>query len=85
MNPVVRLVEKVYQTGVKLTQQAMAQVEQQLKRLPQLPKWFVEIASKPLSLLDHLFHGVLLTFSRMKKRTSALIPAARARFCHLCI
>ena len=45
--PVVKLVEKVYQTGVKLTQQAMAELEQQIQRLPNLPKWFVEITSKP--------------------------------------
>jgi hypothetical protein len=45
--PVVTLIKTVYQTGVKLTQQAMAQLEQQIKRLPNLPKWFVEITSKP--------------------------------------
>jgi hypothetical protein len=45
--PVVTLVETVYKTGVKLTQQAMAQLEQQIKRLPNLPKWFVEITGKP--------------------------------------
>lgn len=45
--PVVKLVEKVYQTGVKLTQQAMAELEQQIQRLPNLPKWFVEITGKP--------------------------------------
>lgn len=44
--PVVKLVEKVYQTGVKLTQQAMAELEQQIQRLPNLPKWFVEITGK---------------------------------------
>jgi Rhodopirellula transposase DDE domain len=41
--PVVTLVETVYQTGVKLTKQAMAEVEKHLQRLPTLPKWFVEI------------------------------------------
>lgn len=45
--PVVTLIETVYKTGVKLTQQAMAQLEQQIKRLPNLPKWFVEITGKP--------------------------------------
>jgi len=44
--PVVSLVEKVYHTGVKLTQKAMAEVEQQLQRLPSLPKWFVDISSQ---------------------------------------
>jgi hypothetical protein len=33
-------------TGVKLTQEAMAEVEQQVQRLPNLPKWFVEIMGK---------------------------------------
>ena len=47
IHPVVTLVEKRYETGVKLTQQAMAQLEQQIKRLPHLPKWFIEIMGKP--------------------------------------
>lgn len=50
-HPVVTLVTKTYQSGVKLTQQAMAQVEQQIQRLshadqqglPDLGKWFVDI------------------------------------------
>lgn len=46
-NPVVKLVEKVYHTGVKLTQKGMAELEKQIKRLPNLPKWFVEITCKP--------------------------------------
>ena len=46
--PVVTLVEKVYKTGVKLTQQAMAKLEQQIQRLPNLPKWFVDISGKPV-------------------------------------
>ena len=45
--PVVTLIKTLYKTGVKLTQQAMAQLEQQMKRLPNLPKWFVEITSNP--------------------------------------
>jgi hypothetical protein len=45
--PVVTLIKTVYKTGVKLTHQAMAQLEQQIKRLPNLPKWFVEITGKP--------------------------------------
>jgi Rhodopirellula transposase DDE domain len=51
-HPAVTLVTKTYQTGVKLTQKAMAQVETQLQRLtnlereglPNLGKWFVDIA-----------------------------------------
>jgi transposase len=45
-NPVVTLVDKVYSTGVKLTKQAMAEVEAQIQRLPHLKKWFVEILTK---------------------------------------
>ncbi len=47
IQPVVTLVEKVYETRVKLTKQAMAELEQQIHRLPNLPKWFVEITGKP--------------------------------------
>ena len=46
-NPVVTLVEKTYYNGVKLTDLAMAEVEKQIQRLPNLKKWFVEIFSKP--------------------------------------
>lgn len=45
--PTVTLITQHYQSGVKLTQKAMAQLEQQLIRLPGLEKWFVEIP--PLS------------------------------------
>jgi Rhodopirellula transposase DDE domain len=41
--PVVELVTTTYQTGVKLTQEAMKRVEAQLQRLPGLDKWFVDI------------------------------------------
>jgi hypothetical protein len=44
-NPVVTLINKLDQTGVKLTKVAMAEVEQQIQRLPNLKKWFVEIFS----------------------------------------
>jgi hypothetical protein len=44
-NPVVTLIDKVDRTGVKLTKVAMAEVEQQIQRLPNLKKWFVEIFS----------------------------------------
>lgn len=54
-HPVVTLVTKTYQTGVKLTQKAMAQVETQIERLthstleglPDLGKWFVDISYGP--------------------------------------
>lgn len=42
-HPVVALVTSIYQTGVKLTKEAMAVVETQLQRLPALEKWFVDI------------------------------------------
>ena len=45
-HPVVSLVKQVYETGVKLSKQAMAEIEQQIQRLPSLPKWFVEIRGK---------------------------------------
>jgi len=40
---VVALVTTTYQTGVKLTKEAMKMVEAQLQRLPGLDKWFVDI------------------------------------------
>lgn len=42
-HPVVALVTSIYQTGVKLTKEAMGVVEIQLQRLPSLEKWFVDI------------------------------------------
>lgn len=46
-NPVVTLVETIYSTGVKLNKLAMAEIETQINRLPNLHKWFVEIFAKP--------------------------------------
>jgi transposase len=43
VRPIVELVTTTYQTGVKLTQDAMDAVEAQLKRTPSLGKWFVDI------------------------------------------
>ncbi len=45
--PVVTLVQEVYHTGIKLTKQAMAEVEEQINRLPDLQKWFVSIIVNP--------------------------------------
>jgi transposase len=42
-HPVVALVTTTYQTGVKLTKEAMKVVETQLERMPHLDKWFVVI------------------------------------------
>lgn len=49
-HPVVELVTTTYQTGVKLTAEAMDLVEAQIKRLPLLGKWFVDIGPAPPSL-----------------------------------
>ena len=49
-HPLVELVTTVYQTGVKLTKQAMAALETQFERLPHLDKWFVDILFSPGSL-----------------------------------
>jgi hypothetical protein len=42
-HPLVEVVTTSYQSGVKLTKEAMAKVEQQVERLPKLEKWFVDI------------------------------------------
>ncbi len=42
-HPVVKLVTTAYQTGVKLSKEAMDEVETHLQRLPSLEKWFVDI------------------------------------------
>ena len=55
-NPVVKLITEIYKTGVKLTKQAMAEVENQIQRLTclevqdeqlNLGKWFVDIVYNP--------------------------------------
>jgi DNA-binding protein Fis len=42
-HPVISLVTKIYEKGVKLTKKAMASYEKVIKRLPGLEDWFVEI------------------------------------------
>jgi len=42
-HPIVELVTTTYQTGVKLTKEAMETVETHLQRLPSLEKWFVDV------------------------------------------
>ena len=51
-HPVVDLVTTVYQSGVKLTKEAMAEVERQLARLPTLEKWFVDIVGSASASRD---------------------------------
>jgi hypothetical protein len=48
IHPVVELVTTVYQTGVRLSQDAMAGIEAQIQRLPGLDKWFVDITPSAL-------------------------------------
>lgn len=45
-SPTVTLITKTYQTGVKLTQKTMEELEKLVNRLPELGKWFVDI--KPI-------------------------------------
>jgi transposase len=42
-HPIVEVVTTTYQTGVKLTKEAMETVETHLQRLPSLEKWFVDV------------------------------------------
>ena len=43
LHPIVDLITTTYKTGVKRTKEAMATLESQVTRLPQLEKWFVDI------------------------------------------
>lgn len=52
-HPVVTLVTTAYQTGVKLTKEAMEVVEAHLQRLPSLEKWFVDIPHVLPSVRDN--------------------------------
>lgn len=51
-HPVIALVTKIYQTGIKLTKEAMDAVETQLQRLPSLEKWFVDITYRAPDFRD---------------------------------
>lgn len=50
-NPVVKLITKTYETGIKLSKKAMSKIERQIQRLtnykdeefPNLGKWFIDI------------------------------------------
>jgi hypothetical protein len=44
---VVKSMEKTYQTGVRLTQKEMKELEKRFERLPGLEKWFVQIEPVP--------------------------------------
>lgn len=45
-HPLVQLISKSYQKGVKLTAAEMKKLEAQVRRLPGLEKWFVDIPTK---------------------------------------
>ena len=47
LSPVVKFIDKTYQTGVHLSQQAMKILEKRLLRLPTLSKWFLHIIPHP--------------------------------------
>jgi transposase len=51
-HPVVEVVTTGYETGVKLTKQAMQQVEAHLERLADLDKWFVDIDGSSSAIWD---------------------------------
>jgi transposase len=44
--PVIKLIDRVYHTGVRLSKEAMTALETRLQRLPGLGKWFVHIAPR---------------------------------------
>ena len=46
-HPVVRFVDKVYESGKKLGAAAMRALEKRLQRTPGLEKWFVDVAPRP--------------------------------------
>jgi hypothetical protein len=50
VHPVVELVTTLYHTGVRLTKEAMKQLEAQITRQPGLEKWFIDIT--PAALRD---------------------------------
>ena len=43
VSPIVKFIDHTYQTGIRLSQQAMSVLERRLDRLPLLGKWFVRI------------------------------------------
>ena len=42
-NPVVKLINRTYEKGVKLTQKAMKQIEQMIDKVNGIEKWAVDI------------------------------------------
>jgi transposase len=50
--PIVRLLTTIYHTGVRLTKQAMTEVERHVERLSGLERWFLKISCAPSLLPD---------------------------------
>jgi hypothetical protein len=48
IHPVVKIVETIYHTGVKLSQKTMTNLEKRFERLPGLEKYFVRISPRPI-------------------------------------
>ncbi len=46
LSPIVKFIDRTYQTGVRLSQHAMTALEARFQRLPGLAKWFVQIAPR---------------------------------------
>ncbi len=46
-HPIVTLVTRVYENGVKLKKQAMAAYEKAINRMPGLEDWFIDIRPSP--------------------------------------
>ena len=75
-NPVVTLVETIYSTGVTLNKLAMAEIETQINRLPNLQKWFVEIFALTHIAVGSFFLWRSLSFLKCVKNGMASSPEA---------
>jgi len=52
-HPEVSLSHSIYETGKRLSQKAMSQLETKLDRFPNLPKWFLDIKPSMAHALDN--------------------------------
>ena len=53
IHPVVDVVTTIYQTGVRLSQAAMAAIEAQIVRRPELPKWSIDITARCPGMINY--------------------------------
>ncbi len=53
IQPVVRLLDRVYETGIRLTKAALRPYQQRLRRSETLPKWSVTIQPQPPTAASH--------------------------------